>query len=65
MVLGTILGPVAENSFLTSMISYQNDWTIFFTRPVSCAVLVLSVGALLCPLYGRYRRQRGVPVPQS
>ena len=35
MVLGTILGPLAENYFLTAMISAQNDWTIFFTRPVS------------------------------
>jgi putative tricarboxylic transport membrane protein len=61
MVLGTILGPVAENSFLTSMISYQNDWTIFFTRPVSCAVLVLSVAALLFPLYGHLRRRRAMP----
>ena len=35
MVLGTILGPVAETAFQTSMISYGNDWTVFFTRPVS------------------------------
>ena len=42
MVLGCILGPVAETSFLTSMISYRNDWTVFFTRPVSGAVMVLS-----------------------
>ena len=35
MVLGCILGPVAETSFLTTMISYRNDWTVFFTRPVS------------------------------
>lgn len=55
MVLGAILGPVAENAFLTSMISYQNDWTIFFTRPVSGIVLVLAVFALLFPVYRRMR----------
>src|SRR6185312_619943 len=54
MVLGAILGPVAENAFLTSMISYQNDWTIFFTRPVSGIVLVLALVALLFPLYGHW-----------
>jgi putative tricarboxylic transport membrane protein len=64
MVLGTILGPVAENSFLTSMISYQDDWTIFFTRPVSCAVLLLAVVALLFPLYGHLRRRHAVPAVQ-
>jgi putative tricarboxylic transport membrane protein len=62
MVLGAILGPVAENAFLTSMISYQNDWTIFFTRPVSGIVLVLALVALLFPLYGHWRRQRAARV---
>jgi putative tricarboxylic transport membrane protein len=62
MVLGAILGPVAENAFLTSMISYQDDWTVFFTRPVSGVVLVLALIALLFPLYGRWRRQRATPV---
>jgi putative tricarboxylic transport membrane protein len=57
MVLGAILGPVAENAFLTSMISYRNDWTIFLTRPVSCVVLLMAIVALLFPLYGRYRRR--------
>ena len=30
MVLGAILGPVAENAFMQTMISYHNDWTVFF-----------------------------------
>src|SRR3989338_8771445 len=35
MVLGAILGPLAETNFMTTMIGYQNDWTVFFTHPVS------------------------------
>jgi putative tricarboxylic transport membrane protein len=58
MVLGCILGPVAETSFLTTMISYRNDWTVFFTRPVSAAVMVLTAIALLYPLARRLRRRR-------
>jgi len=50
MVLGCILGPVAENSFMTSMIAYQNDWTVFFTRPISGSVMILVVVALAWPL---------------
>ena len=50
MVLGCILGPVAENSFMTSMLSYQNDWTIFFRRPISGTVMILVVVALAWPL---------------
>ncbi len=50
MVLGCILGSEAESSFMTSMISYQNDWTIFFTRPISGTVMVFVIIALTYPL---------------
>jgi putative tricarboxylic transport membrane protein len=49
LVLGSILGPLAESNFMTTLISYQNDWTIFFTRPVSGVILVLSIIALVFP----------------
>jgi len=65
MVLGCILGPVAETSFLTTMISYRNDWTVFFTRPVSASVMVLTAFALLYPLYRRYRSRRRAPATTS
>lgn len=58
MVLGCILGPVAETSFLTTMISYRNDWTVFFTRPVSGAVMALTAIALLYPFFRQMRRRR-------
>jgi len=57
MVLGCILGPVAETSFMTSMIAYQNDWTIFFRRPISGVVMVLTILALVYPAF-RALRQR-------
>lgn len=49
MILGLILGPLAERYFLTTMIGCGNDWTIFFRRPVSGAVMVISIGLLLMP----------------
>jgi putative tricarboxylic transport membrane protein len=49
MVLGCILGDVAENSFMTSMLSYQNDWTVFFTRPISGVVMAFTIAALAWP----------------
>jgi putative tricarboxylic transport membrane protein len=55
MVLGCILGPVAENSFMTSMIAFQNDWTVFFTRPISGVVMALTALALAWPAF-RYAR---------
>jgi len=56
IVPGCILGPVAETSFMTSMIRYQNDWTVSFTRPVSASVLALI--ALFYPMRRRVRRRR-------
>jgi putative tricarboxylic transport membrane protein len=56
MVLGAILGPLAESYFLTTMIGVQNDWTVFFTRPVSLALILLSVAAVAFPLYRQWRR---------
>lgn len=58
MVLGTILGPLAETSFMTTMISFQNDWTVFFTRPISGVIMVLTLGALFLPLLSKFHEIR-------
>jgi putative tricarboxylic transport membrane protein len=50
MVLGVILGPLAESSFVQSMVSYDNDWTVFFRHPISGTLLGLSIVALAYPL---------------
>ncbi|MEO7854139.1 MAG: tripartite tricarboxylate transporter permease [Rubrivivax sp.] len=39
LVLGVILGPLAERYFMTSLANYDNDVTIFFTRPISATIL--------------------------
>ncbi len=62
MVLGTILGPLAERNFMTSMISFSNDWTVFFTRPVSGFVMVVTIltllGTVCWPLWKQYRHNK-------
>ena len=58
MVLGTILGPLAENYFLTAMISAEGDWTTFFTRPVSLVLMLLSAVTLVYPTYRSWREGR-------
>ena len=50
LVLGTILGPIAENNFMTTMVSFNNDWTVFFTRPISGSILALSAAGLAWPI---------------
>jgi putative tricarboxylic transport membrane protein len=56
MVLGVILGPLAETNFMTTMISFGNDWTVFFTRPISGTVMALAMLTLVYPVF-RYLRK--------
>jgi putative tricarboxylic transport membrane protein len=58
MVLGCILGSEAENAFMTSMLSFQNDWTVFFTRPIAGSVMAMAAISLVFPLL-RQMYQRG------
>lgn len=62
LVLGTILGPLAETNFMTTMVSFDNDWTVFFTRPISAVVLLLAIGGLLWPVVrGTWNHFRRTP----
>ena len=58
LVLGAILGPLAETSFMTTMISFSNDWTVFFTRPISGAIMALVVLALIYPFVSEWMTSR-------
>lgn len=49
LVLGLILGPMAEDKFMTSMYAHGNDFSIFFTRPISGAIMVFSIILLFTP----------------
>jgi putative tricarboxylic transport membrane protein len=50
LILGLVLGPLAEKSLRQSLTLSHGDWSIFFTRPVSGALMVLALLALLWPL---------------
>ena len=58
LVLGVILGPIAEEAFMNTMISFSGDWTVFFTRPISGTIVAFTIIVLLLPslqkLYLRY-----------
>ncbi|MEW5962812.1 MAG: tripartite tricarboxylate transporter permease [Pseudomonadota bacterium] len=58
LVLGVILGPIAEESFMNAMISYSNDWTVFFTRPLSGAIMAATALTLALPIATAFRARR-------
>lgn len=43
LMLGMILANIMEMNFVTSMMSYDSDFLIFFKRPISCVILILAV----------------------
>ncbi len=59
LVLGTILGPLAEDNFMTTMVSFNNDWTIFFTRPISLVILIIAtIGVFYPALRSTFARRK-------
>jgi putative tricarboxylic transport membrane protein len=49
LILGVILGPLAESYFLTTMIGEANNYWVFFTRPLSGCLMVFSIALLIMP----------------
>jgi putative tricarboxylic transport membrane protein len=49
LVLGVVLGPIAEASLRRAMLMMDQDFWGLFARPISGALLVLSILSLLAP----------------
>ncbi|MCC6870071.1 MAG: tripartite tricarboxylate transporter permease [Burkholderiales bacterium] len=63
LVLGTILGPLAETNFMTMMVSFDNDWTVLFRRPISGVIMVLALVGLFWPIVrGALRHWRAATI---
>jgi putative tricarboxylic transport membrane protein len=60
-VLGLVLGFLAESELRRSLIIAHGSWAIFFTRPISAALLVFTIGFLLYPLVLNLRHMRRHP----
>jgi putative tricarboxylic transport membrane protein len=55
-ILGVILGDEIERNLIRAIMSDPNPW-LFVTRPISGALLALSVGSIVAALW-QHRRQR-------
>jgi putative tricarboxylic transport membrane protein len=65
VIIGMILGPLAETEFRRAMTISDGDWTVFLRQPLSATLLALALIGLLGPrLYAFYKtRRRGEAVP--
>ena len=58
LVLAIVLGPLAERSFRQTLIAEQGDWTVWATRPISAACMLIALALFLYPLILGMRRRR-------
>jgi putative tricarboxylic transport membrane protein len=63
VIIGLILGPLAEQEFRRAMTIAQGDLTVFFQRPLSLTLLLLAALALSGPPLWRFFRHK--PLPRS
>ena len=54
IILGIVLGPMAEEEMRRSLVMSNGDYSIFFTRPISLILLLAGLLSVLAPVYKRY-----------
>src|SRR5918993_1281261 len=64
-VVGLILGPLAEQQFRRALAISQGDPSVFFTHPISLALLVIAALLVVLPLFLRRRRPTHENLPAS
>ena len=47
LLLGMILEPIMEKYFVSASMSYDRDYTIFVTRPISLIILIITIVMLI------------------
>jgi len=66
MVLAFVLGPMMETALRQSLIKSKGSFSIFFSRPISAACLVIALALVVIPLLPWFRRRRpGVALEQD
>lgn len=57
-VVGMVLGPIAEDHFRRALQIAQGNYATFVTRPISAAILLLALLALILPPLARYVQEK-------
>jgi TctA family transporter len=58
LLLGFVLGPLLEENLRRAMILSRGDPTTFVTRPISAALLILSLAILVLVFLPQIRKRR-------
>ena len=67
IVIGIILGPMAETNLRRSLVMSEGDYSVFVTRPICLSFLIIAVVTLFLPIVGPklwawWKKRSGGPV---
>jgi TctA family transporter len=65
VILGIVLGPMLEQSFVTSMIKSDGSFLAFFARPIAGALGVATILVWIAMAWRGFRRFRLQPAPAN
>jgi len=57
LIVGLILGPMAEQSLRQALTISQGQWSTFISRPLSASLLLIALGLLVLPRLIRHRNR--------
>jgi len=60
LILALVLGPMFDVAFRRSLMLSSGDFTVFFTRPISLALLGSALLVLMFPLLPWFKKKREV-----
>jgi putative tricarboxylic transport membrane protein len=58
LLLSMILSPIAETNFRRALVTYDADYTIFFTRPISAVILLVTALVVIRTVVNEVRARR-------
>lgn len=57
LLLAMILAPIAETNFRRALSISNNDYSVFFTSPAACIILLLSLFIIIKPIFDSFKAQ--------
>jgi putative tricarboxylic transport membrane protein len=58
LVLGVILGPIAEENLNRALLMSKNSLTVFYTRPISLVFLLLAAFTIVFSLVSSMKKAK-------
>ncbi len=61
LIMGLVLGKMVEETLKQSLLLFDQDWTLFFVRPVVVTLFAITVAGLAYPVLSRLWQRRHPP----